>query len=104
MTFLVLDRTADVGAPETNTSDSLKNSATRIQKWIDAGFVKAAWILQAGGYAYVTSTATTEELNRRLGLTGAENPKALEIIPVVDAAQFLTSYAKRLSRVKANRS
>ena len=97
MTFLVIEKTADVGASEVQTSEALRNSAARIQKWIDAGSVKSAWILQTGGYAYVINAATAEELDRRLRLTRAENPRTLEIIPIVDATQFLTGYAKQLS-------
>lgn len=86
MKFLVINTPAARSVP---AYDSINTYSPLIKKTLESGLVEKAWVLPAGGHAFIITAESCEELNKKLCISPLHKVSHAQIIPIMDAVDFL---------------
>jgi hypothetical protein len=93
MKFLVINRPSGADHGLSRDPANLRHHAAELKKLIASQEIQGAWVLQEGGHAYILNAYDSEELAIKLRWNPLYEASDTQVIPVMDAVDFLEGYA-----------
>lgn len=94
MKFLIINTPNGKEAALDSSPEAIKRYSEKIKGLLDSGDIEKAWVLHAGGHAYVLSASNSEELACKLRANNLHPDSHSEVIPVMEALDFFNGVSK----------
>ncbi|HZI17746.1 MAG TPA: hypothetical protein VEY09_04050 [Pyrinomonadaceae bacterium] len=102
MKFMIINTPNGQNYSETSPSSTV--DVTQLQTLLDSGTVEVAYSTVAGGHIYVVTAESTEELVRLVRGNPFFHDSHTEVIPLMDAVDFLRGVSDALGAEPSSHS